>query len=476
MVPIVVAVFLLLSLSALIRPRFGYLYSLSTAGVPHSLPEVDFHLNRSGQELESAYCNARFSPRYLEELRDTSIDYCSPESPSNLTCFHSHTQPNDDRDSFCFAQSAVLDPTSRRFNVFCDARSPNSNESARGIVPLNRIRGYWYNTGPGYVLNHHVSVKSESPLTPPSHVPSDDRPITILVKREGAFNIWHSLMEIWSVTMSLDVLRLSQDLSRPDRALFQIPEDTPKTQIVLLDDHPEGPLFDLWRAFSGREPVRFSKILDDPAQAQVFVETPQNLVLPLAGGSNPLWQNDWEDRDCKEAPLLRLFTRRVMHHFSARFDSGPRKAKALNVTLINRTASRRLLGLGNLLGAAMEKFPGVNFQVFDFGDMSFVEQLRVVQSTDVLVGVHGAGLTHTMFLREGAAAVVEIQPSILSHKGFRNLAQMLGQKYFSTHAEMVEPEGQGVAKRDLWHSADVRIEKEAFLELVGKSIDSLEKR
>lgn len=33
----------------------------------------------------------------------------------------------------------------------------------------------------------------------------------------------------------------------------------------------------------------------------------------------------------------------------------------------------------------------------------FVEQLKIVQNTDILIGMHGAGLTHMLFLPAWAA-------------------------------------------------------------------------
>ncbi|KAF6830091.1 DUF563 domain-containing protein [Colletotrichum musicola] len=231
--------------------------------------------------------------------------------------------------------------------------------------------------------------------------------------------------------------------------------------------------------FSGREPVRLSQVLEDPEQAQTF-ETPQDIVIPLPGGSNPLWQNDWENRDCKDAPLLRVFTRRVMQKFGVEFKTGRRETKTLNITFIDRRGTRKLMDQDVLLEAARKEFPlpDFNIQSIDFAAISFPDQLQVVQETDILVGVHGAGLTHTMFLRENGAAVVEIQPSSMAHKGFKNLAQMLGHRYFSTHGEMVGHEEDNGRKRDLvngdrWQFADVPIDEEAFLQLVGAAVDSM---
>lgn len=33
-------------------------------------------------------------------------------------------------------------------------------------------------------------------------------------------------------------------------------------------------------------------------------EPPSAVVVPFAGGSNPIWQGDWVDLTCKDAPLI----------------------------------------------------------------------------------------------------------------------------------------------------------------------------
>ncbi len=165
------------------------------------------------------------------------------------------------------------------------------------------------------------------------------------------------------------------------------------------------------------------------------------------------------------------------------------------------------------------KYPDVDVEAVDFGSLSFAEQLRVARQTDVLAGIHGAGLTHTMFLREGATAVVEILPADMvdNYMGFRNMANMRGVGYFRTHAIPVgtepsggdrgnEPQHQGEsnegrekeqekgqdgsdtpaaltndsavsvapkAKRASWHREDFHIDADAFVEAIGAAIQSL---
>jgi protein O-GlcNAc transferase len=119
------------------------------------------------------------------------------------------------------------------------------------------------------------------------------------------------------------------------------------------------------------------------------------------------------------------------------------------------------------LARLQEDFPLVKVQSFDFASMSYKEQLEIVQDTDILAGVHGAGLTHGMFLPPGSV-MVEILPPGLNHKGFRNVAALRGLEYFSSHASNAPS-----AKASDWHSEDVLMEFERFKELMDVAIKSL---
>ncbi|KAI8623076.1 hypothetical protein F5Y19DRAFT_482079 [Xylariaceae sp. FL1651] len=149
--------------------------------------------------------------------------------------------------------------------------------------------------------------------------------------------------------------------------------------------------------------------------------------------------------------------------------------------------------------------------MINFEDLSFAEQVRVAQETEILVGVHGAGLTDSMFMRQGAGAVFKIIPARFEHRGFRNIASMRNLEYFRTHANIIPSDkwafgqaerakdttqtrgnsgdeiiegadqGQGldiatareegsINKRDEWHVNDIDIEEDRFLEVVESAI------
>lgn len=76
----------------------------------------------------------------------------------------------------------------------------------------------------------------------------------------------------------------------------------------------------------------------------------------------------------------------------------------VRVTLLSRlTSHRRILNEDHLL-AALRSIPRVAAVRAEFTFRTpFLEQLELIQATDVLIGMHGSGLTHSLFLPDWAA-------------------------------------------------------------------------
>lgn len=435
------------------------------------------------KQYESPFCSERFGRKYLENLRDSATGYCTPESPFNLTCFRSQTSPDARMDTLCFGKSDLFDSTDRKFHIECQLRELTKNETAVGVPKVENFASYWYETGPGIIFNNFLSLNSTFHTPSVEHwspqTPGLAKNFTILIKREGAFNPWHCLMEIWSLTMTLDVLRMAID-PVTHAAFFRL-GDTINTQIVILDDQENGPYFDLWTMFAQRPILR----LKDLSQGTQL----ENIIVPLAGASNPVWQGDWDIHACGQSELLRAFVHRVLdfYHIDA---STPPHSGDIVLTFIDRRDSRRLIDQDSYLEHLRARTPHVKVQGVDLAAVSFSEQLEIIRQTDVLVGVHGAGLTHGLFLPP-ESVMVEILPEDLNHKGFRNVAGLLGHSYLSIHASKSHPpdpippeqssSGQNSSakedtterKRDEWHTNDVFVEKDRFLEVAEVAIKIL---
>ena len=418
-----------------------------TGGKPFALP-TEYSISH----FESSFCADRFGTPYLEHLRDSATEYCTPQSSSTLTCFHVRVTDDYRIDTLCMGRNASFDPASRKFSLGCELAELNAPEAPTSIPDYGKFHSYWYNTGPQVVLDGWVDLDDNIRERAPLDVPN----FTILVKREGSENLWHCLMEIFSMTMALDVLQISP--RRNDSRPLLIAADAANTQVVFLDDKSDGPYFNLWSVFAQKPILRIKDVPNNT--------TFENIIVPLAGGSNPLWLGDWEIHSCEDSLLLRTFSRRILdfYHLGTR---GPRQDDQIVVTFINRTGSRRLVDQEKYLRKLRSTFANAKVQSVDFGDILFHEQLEIIHGTDVLVGVHGAGLTHAMFL-QSRSVMVEILPPSLNHKGFRNLACLMGHSYFSAHGSETS-----LGRRGDWQRDDVYLEQNKFMELLNTAIKTM---
>ncbi|BCS25463.1 uncharacterized protein APUU_50174S [Aspergillus puulaauensis] len=423
---------------------------------PQSLDSLSFPADYSPASDEPSFCAERFEVPYLENLRDSATRYCTEQSGSQLTCFHSKTAGSR-TDTFCLGQNAIFDTASRKFMLQCELGEPSPSKSSFRAPEFNQFPSYWYETGPRVIFNDWVEMSAEAlPTAAPQ-----PRAFTILVKREMHHNFWHSLMEIFSMAMSIDVLRITSqpDSSRsgPGKRPLLSDAEMENIQVVLLDDLEDGAFIDLWPLLSSKPVVRAQDLPEDSAL--------QNIVVPLPGGSNPFWQGDWTIHGCEDSALLRTFSRRVLSFYGLP-STKPRQDSQIMLTFINRTNKRRLVNSDEFLAELESKYPHVTVHSYDFAALTMKRQLEIVQDTDILVGVHGAGLTHGFFLHP-RSAMVEILPPKLNHKGFRNVASLMNLGHYSAHADDA-PRGNGN-----WQDEDISMDKERFMALIDAAIKSM---
>jgi glycoprotein 2-beta-D-xylosyltransferase len=78
----------------------------------------------------------------------------------------------------------------------------------------------------------------------------------------------------------------------------------------------------------------------------------------------------------------------------------------------------------NDLKMKFSSYPHVNFTFNYFEQLSIEEQLKTIIQTDIFIGMHGAGLTHVIFLNSKRALVELASPSWLSQQHFELMASM----------------------------------------------------
>lgn len=440
-------------------------------------------------DFDDDACGEQYGGAYLRKFRESATDMCAAaaaasddgfSSRPSFTCFtHNAWTYWRDRqeDTFCVGTQVVLDPESGA-HVDCALR--NLTEEKQLMKPhaqaLDRIADNWYWTGTRYLLDRFMHFRSNGTESisvqladDAVHVP--ERTV-LLVKREGGNvinNVWHVFMQMMSLWLSLDVMRAT--INPATGQPFYTDEDVKNTQVMILDQDKEGHLYELWNMFGDLPTIRRA---DSPPLKSTRV------VLPLAGGKNPIWQSRLELPNCNSSILLQAFVNRILNFYHIPLSPPPPRPQnpsttttkaPLNLVFVDRKNYRLLTNQSHLLTSLHSHLttthPHVHLEIIDFASYpSFPSQILKLRSTDILLGVHGAGLTHTLFLPP-KSTVVEIQPPGLRYFGFAALAKFLGHRYLQVYGEEREYEGM----THNWQADDVFLDEGEFLRLVDRAVE-----
>ncbi len=109
---------------------------------------------------------------------------------------------------------------------------------------------------------------------------------------------------------------------------------------------------------------------------------------------------------------------------------------------------RKVDDLEFTVGLLRRLYPQHRIDVHSFEGMPFGQQLRIVRESDVLCGVHGAALSHVLFMRP-QTEFVEFAPDEGRGAGlFENLAALRAIRYrrYQAVTQRVRPNGKRVVR------------------------------
>ena len=381
-------------------------------------------------------CEQFYGAPYLTHIATHQMPYCEPASLGHLQCFTAQRLPKPwtsdwEQDPLCLAQGVLFNPSGEvPFSLQCTPRNftreaalfsaVEADEELKNALPLDNMGVYWFDTGIGTQLRDWAfeDKKNNKGCTKDNN----NGGWVLLARREGNTNIWHKLMEIWQAMLTVDALQIARD---PTTGKPWLSREEAAAVTVVFEDDREEPLDPWWKMATGNALMRRSAIAPDTCFGHV--------ILPLAGSSSPFWSALLEavyHETCRTQFLLNTF----LHRLFDLLQLTPRPASEVNasptVTIIDRKRTRKFIDLDRWVATLRKKHPGSVINVVDFATISLLDQVKLVQSTDVLVGHHGAGMTHVLFLPP-EAAVVEIMPPWFPTRGFRSVARMRGLTHFS---------------------------------------------
>lgn len=148
----------------------------------------------------------------------------------------------------------------------------------------------------------------------------------------------------------------------------------------------------------------------------------KNIVFPLLPRMIfGLYYNTPVIYGCENSGIFHAFSRHILHRLKVPFHE--RKDKKVRVTLLSRdTKYRRILNEDKLLKALQKRTDVAVQKVIYDRNVSFKKQLEITRNTDVFIGIHGAGLTHLLFLPDWAVVFeVCVKQSFSISKNFNCL-------------------------------------------------------
>ncbi|XP_041347604.1 beta-1,2-xylosyltransferase-like [Gigantopelta aegis] len=235
--------------------------------------------------------------------------------------------------------------------------------------------------------------------------------LTIAVQRYEYVNLYHTMTDYYNAFLVMLIFNKSPD----------------DTTILWVDSHPSGGLDQTWKTLFSNT-IRAGH-LRGPT---VF----EDMVWSIMGYDSPLNQHNRPF-----TPYLEQFR----EFFLTRHGVSPAKTldcAHLNVMFIWRRdyiahprnpsglVKRKIANEAELLETVRKAVPGHNVTGVQLDALPMRQQLELVANTDIFLGMHGAGLAHTLFLPKHGG-LIEFYPTYWSpsNRHFRAMATWRGLQY-----------------------------------------------
>jgi hypothetical protein len=249
----------------------------------------------------------------------------------------------------------------------------------------------------------------QSSSSPPAEYETVDATTYILARDADYENTFHAMADFMNMLLVHMILGSSI---------------LPHQQVLLFDRFSNGPYFDLLqKAFSPSKPVlrttHYGKKTVLFKHLVFHLESPAALIAPEVAIPDPL--------TCYSTGLFHEFRRHILSAFDL-WNTPPPSIPTAVLSLRHRTEHKnvgRVLSNEAEIINVLKEGNMFKFSVMDSAVLSFEQQLRAVRHSNILIGVHGAGLMHIMFGAE-ECVLLEIHPSYRQDRHFRHAARMTG--------------------------------------------------
>ncbi|XP_069793200.1 EGF domain-specific O-linked N-acetylglucosamine transferase isoform X2 [Narcine bancroftii] len=207
--------------------------------------------------------------------------------------------------------------------------------------------------------------------------------------------------------------------------------------IVMWDTSSDGygDLFsDTWKAFSDHNIIHL-KTFDH--KRVCFKDVVFSLLPRMQYG---LFYNTPLVPDCFSTGMFRAFSQHVLFRLNITQDT-PVIGRIRITFLVRSTQYRRILNQDELV-KALKTVSVFDVTVVDYRDIGFSEQLKITHNSDIFISMHGAGLTHLLFLPDWAV-IFELY-NCEDDRCYLDLARLRGIHYMTWEkSDKVIPQDKG---------------------------------
>jgi len=343
-------------------------------------------------------------------------------------------------------------------------------------------------------------------------------PMAFIMSHDDTHNLYHHMadvMDVWETVQALEVNTRDGVLINADGVIAKANRRI-RGGKLLFPNEPDrfGPFFPLYNSIFGGGVKRAFTY----GQATVCF---RELVMLPPVTSSMIWTDFWRTNECSQQPgasgMFRQMVSTLVRHYDASTPSGHGKAlfedlvlgsrlprascrgrstashdfsqyapipfvgNCLNVLFVVRrkapewktaTLQRQIENVNDVVHALQDatRSPrqlsgaghvAVRLVPVDFATMSFDDQMALVRASDVIIGMHGAGLVHALWLptEQRACGLIELfppggGPSGGGPMGVANVARHAGVHYESVVGENTEGGKTVIAATDVLDALD----------------------
>ncbi|CAH0477590.1 unnamed protein product [Peronospora belbahrii] len=205
------------------------------------------------------------------------------------------------------------------------------------------------------------------------------------------------------------------------------------TYVIHLDAGYPSPIDELHQGLL----APYHKLIDGATLMGKRVHFRGNVLVASAETSGPMMQHLNDDEPCYDSDLIKLFRAQSLLTMNVtpevELEVGLNRIGPMIVTVITRRPyrGRKLERIWVNENEVMERMRteykdlNVEFRSVDYVGLTLREQMITTIESDIIIGMHGAGLVNVLWARP-MTTVMEIFPFLRRRWGYRNLCQFVG--------------------------------------------------